>query len=86
MMDESFDGYNLDASRGGNDIAGNGWGNGGFGNQSFVSQTQSASSKPNEYDRVAIPVTVKMIQNLDPSAEKITYGNYSFSTVSFLIL
>ena len=74
-MNESFDPFG-----GGNTSAlptGNGWGGGA--DNSFAG-TQAAP-KGNDYDRVAIPVTVATLNNLQSNDEKIQFGNFSFSQV-----
>lgn len=76
MMDESFDAF------GGNTTGvggGNGWG--AAGDSSFMA-TQTAP-KANEYDRVALPVTVATLNSLDANAESIQFGKYSFQQVYF---
>jgi hypothetical protein len=76
-MDQSFDAF-------GNQEHGNGWGGGGAaGDTSFVG-TQATGQKQNDYDRVALPVTVATLNNLQTTDEKITFGNYSFSTVRII--
>jgi hypothetical protein len=74
-MDQSFDAFG--GNTGG--YQGNGWGGGGAGDTSFAA-TQ-ATPKGIDYDRVALPVTVATLNNLESTAEKIQYGNYSFSQV-----
>lgn len=80
MNDQSFDAFTGEAAP----KTYGGWGGGGgageIGDQSFVA-TQAAP-KTADFDRVTVPVTVATLNNLEPGAEKITYGNYHFTTVS----
>lgn len=70
MMDESFNPYN---------------GAGGWGapNASFAGlpeATQETSKKPSEHEKVTIPVTVSTLNAIEPGSEKVTFGEYSFTT------
>uniref|UniRef100_A0A7E4VAD1 RPA_C domain-containing protein n=1 Tax=Panagrellus redivivus TaxID=6233 RepID=A0A7E4VAD1_PANRE len=71
MMDESFNPYN----------GAGGWGapnaDASFGGPGA---TQGTSKKPNEHEKVTIPVTVATLNAIEPGSEKVTYGEYSFTT------